>query len=190
MHTISIQVNNLRRYTSSLNLSEKERVIIHIFLYILLAEFFAMLFIIKMWFFSSDVNDVLMYVSRVEASVKTGMETEQFVLELKNSGMNPQVVQQIKRKPLTVKGALVALNKDNIQVFEYQTNDAAMKETLLLAKKYRGPEPNRWEGVVHIYVKDKLVVFYMGKDENILSWLSPNSKVSLIKTKPVEVSRI
>ncbi len=153
-------------------------------------EFFAVLFIIKMWFFSSDVNDVLMYVSRVEASVKTGMETEQFVLDLQNSGMNPKVVQQIKRTPMTVRGAMVAINNDNIQVFEYTNKDDAMEETLLLAKKYRKLEPNPWDGVVHIYVKDKLVVFYMGKDENILTSLSSNNKVSLIKAKPIEVSTL
>lgn len=101
----------------------------------------------------------------IEQSLATG----KFTNELKNVGLKPVLIQKIKRAPFSVKGALIGLNKDNIQIFEYLDHDTALSEGLVFAKKYTGSmASNKWKNEMHIYVRDNLVIFYMGKDKNIL----------------------
>lgn len=188
MHTLSIQVDNIRRYISSLHLSKKECIILRIILYVCLIEFLVVLFFIKIWFFSNDtlVYSSTAYASNVESNIKLGKQSELFISEL-NNAFNAVISQKITRKPLAANGVIVALQKDNIEVFEYADRNTAMAESALLAKKYRKPEPNPWADKIHIYVKDNLLIFYMGKREDILSILAPIGQLSLIKPKPAEV---
>lgn len=189
MYTMSTQVDNVRRYISSLHLSKKECIILRIILYICLIEFLVVLFFIKIWFFSNDtlVYSSTAYASNVESNIKLGKQFELFISELNNNGFNTVISQKITRKPLVANGVIVALQKDNIEVFEYPDRNNAMAESALLAKKYRKPAPNPWSQIIHIYVKDNLVIFYMGKREDILSVLAPIGQLSLIKPKPAEV---
>ena len=186
MYAISTHVDSVRHYISSLHLSEKERIILRVIFYIFLVEVFASLLFIKMWFFS---NDTLVYASTVYASsapsnTELPRPTGEFISNLENNNFSPVVIAKITRKPLTAQGYIVGLNKDNMEVFEYSNNNSAMAEAALLAKKYRKPDPNPWAKVIHIYVKDNLVIFYMGNQEEILAALAPMGQLSLVKPKP------
>ncbi len=66
---------------------------------------------------------------------------------------------------------MIGIDGDNIQVFEYDSAKTAQKEAYALAAMYQNankdlvmPEKNE-----HVYLKDKLVIFYLGNDEFIHS---------------------
>jgi hypothetical protein len=111
-----------------------------------------------------------------------GPETEYFLQQLKNSSSTPMAVAKIKRHPFTVYGTLVTLNGDNIQVFEYPEHDTAMTEASLLTQEYISSSRSiAWKNNMHVYVNDKLVVFYMGNKDFIMNPLRQNAGLSMMQ---------
>ena len=102
-----------------------------------------------------------------------GLATKKFMDDLKSVGLKPVLIQKIKRAPLSVKGALISLSGDNIQVFEYPDNETASKEMTIFAGKYtKSTASNLGENTTHLYIRDKIVIFYMGTEKNILVTLN------------------
>jgi len=96
--------------------------------------------------------------------------------DLRGVNLKPELIQKIKRAPLSVKGALIGLGRDNIQVFEYPDHDTALKEGAIFAEKHTkhigSTASNLWKNTMHLYVRDNIVIFYMGKDADILTVLN------------------
>lgn len=116
--------------------------------------------------------------------LQTGSETNSFVERLKNSNSNfsPVIVSNVSRKPLSVQGSTITLGGDSIQVFEYDTYADASKDAIVLAQKYISSSRSAlWKSHIHIYVKDKLVIFYMGSDADIAKALDENAGISFMK---------
>lgn len=168
--------NRLRRWNIlPLNFSKKEHVAIRIMSCIFLLEMIISLFFIRIWFFS----DTSSYALATMAHTKPGIATEQFMSELKSVGIKSVLSQKINRDPFSVKGVLIGLNKDSIEVFEYPDHDTALKEASILAQKYVGSKAkNIWKDTTHLYVKDRIVIFYMGTEKSILATLSENEGFS------------
>ena len=104
--------------------------------------------------------------------LELGVATEQFINELKSAGLKPVIIQKINRAPFSVKGVLIGLHKDNIQIFEYPDSLTALSEGSKFAQKYTGSEAtSRWKNVKHVYVEGNMVIFYMGRNTGILAAL-------------------
>jgi len=126
----------------------------------------AILVFIRGFFFSNTL-----YVSASMGYMNPGSPTGQFISELKGAGFEPLVLgQKIKRQPFSVNGQMVVLNGDNVQVFEYSNHDTALREATQLAQRYA--TNNIWKDKVHLYVKDTLIVFYLGTQKDILGALN------------------
>ena len=118
--------------------------------------------------------------------IALGPETELFVQKLKDNGHKPMSVAVVKRKPFTVEGRLITLDGDNIQVFEYLDYKSAANDASILADKYiSSTRSSTWKKDMHIYLNDKLVVFYMGHKKGIMDSLEKNAGLSLTHPKKV-----
>lgn len=129
--------------------------------------------------------------------VSVGVETQSFIKELRTGTLKAVPAAIVTRAPLTVQGRAIALNGDNLQVFEYNSAKTAKKEADMLAKKYESTlkESVLSEKNVHIYAKDKLLIFYMGNNKSIIDSIVRNSYqsmegISLYSDKNQEVSVI
>lgn len=143
-----------------------------------LLEIIAFLFFINQWFFSDTSSYALATIALAASDNITDSKlkpaTEQFMNELESVGQKPVLIQKIKRLPFSAEGVLIGLNNDNVQIFEYPDHETAQKEGVAFAQKYtRETSPkNLWRSVTHIYIRNKMIIFYMGKDANILSALN------------------
>ena len=128
--------------------------------------------------FSMQVTPVI--AATIEHAVPTGPATESFMQSLRIEGLNPIAIKGITRKPFTSKGSLITIGNDNIQVFEYPDNEPAMNDAAILAQKYASSSRSAaWKNGMHVYVKNSIAVFYMGKNDEILKSLDSNAGVSL-----------
>lgn len=119
--------------------------------------------------------------------VIVGPATTLFMQQLRDNNFVPIVFKKITRRPLSGDGSLITMNGDNIQVFEYKNHDSAMNDASLLADKYaKGSQKLVWKKNMHVYVNDKLVVFYLGKQDRITTTLDQTSVAFL--TQPAQPS--
>ncbi len=110
-----------------------------------------------------------------------GPVTESFVKELKTEHFSAIPTASVKRLPLSVQGRMISIDGDNIQVFEYDNAEVAQKEAYALVSQYENADKNSAssEKNEHIYLKDKLVIFYLGSDESIMNLISKDSYQSM-----------
>ena len=185
-------LNNLVSLVMSFYSSKTGILIFRIIVCLLMIEVIAFSIFLKLWFFTGNETQ-LNNVSRVSPNlyvipeVKVGSATEQFISVLKESGQNPIPLQQIKRRTFPVSGRIIALVgdnvRDNIQVFEYPDADTAQKETSQLALKYTSSTLlDSWKKDIHLYVKDKVAIYYFGNKKTILSTLNEIAGLSLVKS--------
>ncbi len=113
--------------------------------------------------------------------VNVGPATESFIKELKTNSLKPVPTTLVNRKHLTVVGTTISLGGDNIQVFEYEDSKTARSEAGVLIKEYEYSmkESTLPEKSVHIYAKDKLLVFYMGSNQAIMESITKNTYQSV-----------
>ncbi len=136
---------------------------------------------------SLKIIPVMAATHAVSGEVLVGPATTLFMQQLKDNNFVPVVFKKIIRRPFTGDGSLITLNGDNVQVFEYSDNDTAMKDASLLADKYAvGSQKLVWKKNMHVYINDKLVIFYFGSqspittllDQNAVAFLTPPAKPS------------
>lgn len=125
-----------------------------------------------------------LYIAPVLASneekLPIGSNTTLFMQKLENNNFVPVIFKKIVRHPLTGDGSLVTLKNgdgiDSMQVFEYIDYDTAMRDASLLADKYStGSLKLVWNKNIHVYVDDKLVIFYLGNHAPILGALEQSA---------------
>lgn len=181
MLTIGLKKHLWWEHTVSPNLSSRKiEFLVWIIFIGIIIEIIIFAVLINYVFFSNNnsyalVANTLITTTR-KTDIKLGLETEEFVKKLEGFDFKPKLIQEyIKRTPFSVKGAMISLNGDNIQIFEYPDHDTASKEATIFAQKYTGDKTrNKWKNITNIYVRDKIVVFYMGRNELILATLNKN----------------
>lgn len=116
-------------------------------------------------------------MTELSSQVPVGQITESFVKELGTKNFSPAAVAKITHNPLTVQGRLISFGIDNIQVFEYADEKIAKTEGYALASKYEEKNSDAMlpENKVHVYVRNSLVIFYLGSNESIMNLISKNS---------------
>ena len=110
-----------------------------------------------------------------------------FVEQLQDENHDAVSVRHISRRQFTVKGELVTLHGDNIQIFEYPNHDSAMNDVLSLLHKYStSAQPRFWKDRLHLYVKDNLVIFYIGNTKYVLDTLDQHADSPTLTAKTNE----
>lgn len=152
--------------------TRNESIIVQIMMGVFLLEIIVCIFLIRMWF-SSDTN---LFAMTVQAYNSPGLETQQLMSELHDVHLNPVLNQKIKRTPFstqfTPQGALITLDRDNIQVFEYQDSESAQLQMNLLLENYNEIMMSKTSvKKMHLYIRNSLIIFYLGNNDNILTAL-------------------
>ena len=149
---------------------------------IFLLEMVGLLFFVQLWFFSANSSYALAVSALVDTShTAPGQATTEFINGLKDNGFKSITSQKIKRTPFSVKGVLIGLNGDNVEVFEYPDHDTALNEGMMLAQKYtKNTVQNQWKNTIHLYIRDKIIIFYMGTEKDILATLEKNQEFSMV----------
>lgn len=163
------------------NLSKRDKIIIKIILFFLLLELIGCLFVFRKLIFV----DVRSHALLMENHKRPGPETEKFMNELKSNGLKPALSQKIKRAPFSGEGVLIAAKGDSMEVFEYSDHQSAVIEEEKIAEKYQTSKVrNIWKDRIHLYIKDRILVFYMGTEEDILNSLGRAEEISLFNKSP------
>lgn len=142
--------------------------LVRIMILVFILDSIALLYLFKIFPFESNLS----YAESVTLRVRSIPATEQYINDLRKVGLSPNLGNTVERKPLTVNGSTVTSNGDSIQIFEYTNHKNASDESVLLLNKYsKTSKSSTWEKSIHIYVKDTLIVFYLGENKLILSSL-------------------
>ncbi len=96
-----------------------------------------------------------------------------FISDLKSEGLHVTPLQKIQKDAFTEEGVLVSVSGDSIGLFEYTHANTARAEAFALAQQSK--QNLRWGEYIHVYVKDSLVIYYMGNKEIILNALTSNA---------------
>jgi hypothetical protein len=102
-------------------------------------------------------------------------QTEVFLSTLTANGLHPTPLAKVNKKIFSVQGLLVAFGNDNIQIYEYPTNASATADAQKFHWIYTSAlSRSPFRGIVHLYEKENLLVFYMGNKEDVIRALSAN----------------
>jgi hypothetical protein len=104
-----------------------------------------------------------------QSIVPIGPYTEKLLIDLNNESLRALAVGDIHRSFFSVTGKIVALEGDNVQVFEYASSREASSEAshyLESAKKEAV-----WKNGSHLYAIDNLLILYMGSRKAIIDGL-------------------
>ena len=116
-------------------------------------------------------------------SIEVGPATEDFVRQLAIGTSTPKIVQKIRRGAFTVTGVMVTLNNDNIQVFEYKDSNLAMNDVHNFFDRIAVSKRSlAWKNNMHVYLKDKLVVLYLGQNTTMIDLLNQNVGLTLMSS--------
>ncbi len=80
----------------------------------------------------------------------------------------PTYIGEIQRSNFTVPGSLVTLGGDSIQIYRYTTEQQA---TDARASFIQSQEKNQWKNDTHLYTQGTVLIFYLGKREQIIEAL-------------------
>ena len=107
----------------------------------------------------------------IHGGPELGQGTEQLLYDLKKLGLDTSPSRDFGRQPLSTRGVMLTMMNDNVQVFEYPEEGTASLEGGGLARRYTTTIANSWKKQIHIYLKGTILVFYMGKNDSILTSL-------------------
>jgi hypothetical protein len=144
--------------------------------YVSLAGLVILIIIIKMVPSSSaKVSEAATDPTGAPSASSAPSQTEVFLSALTASGLHPMPLAKVNKKIFSVQGLLVAFANDNIQIYEYPTNASATADAQKIHWIYanallRSP----FRGIVHLYEKENLLVFYMGNKEDVIRALGAN----------------
>lgn len=80
---------------------------------------------------------------------------------------------EVEQPFFSVKGKLVSLYGEHVQVFEYPSSARAQAQAALVSPDGRtvGTAKPHWLGTPHFYRKERLLVLYLGDNEKVLKAL-------------------
>lgn len=112
-----------------------------------------------------------------------GSDVEIFLGQLTHSSSTPMVVANVTRRQFSVPGIVVTYYGNNFQVFEYSDHDTALRDATVIAQRYASSSRSiAWKKNMHVYVNDKLVIFYMGSQDSILNSLDQNAGLAMMQS--------
>lgn len=113
--------------------------------------------------------------------LKIGTATGSFLNDLTSVEIGSNPIKAITRSPMRVAGALISINGDTAETFEYGSEQDASTDVTLLAAMYpKKKMSSSWNDYVHIYQKGTLVVFYLGANKDILVALGTTLGQSIV----------
>jgi hypothetical protein len=88
---------------------------------------------------------------------------------LRASGFAPRFEETVEQPFFSVKGRVLAVGGEHVQVFEYPTPDAAAAEAARISPDGMsvGTAKIHWLGPPHFYRSGKLLVLYIGTDKAV-----------------------
>jgi hypothetical protein len=105
--------------------------------------------------------------------VSVGAQTQNLMNSLNQAGLYTAAISDVHRDFFSVVGKVITLGGGNLQAFEYSDNVSAMNEAALF-KASAEANPESWRKQAHLYVKDALLVLYVGNRASILQALGPS----------------
>lgn len=174
MNSTSLTIQYLPTFMRFSGITTRDRPIFRIMMWLLAMDMIIVPLVFIKLFHSTYTTSFHRSISvAMNNENKIGSATSQFIKRLSNSDMVPRAVKNITHKTLTVKGNLITLGNDNIQIFEYGDASSAQLEAAALSKRYMSSSRSlAWKKDMHIYVDSTLVIFYMGNRENVLDSLN------------------
>jgi hypothetical protein len=98
--------------------------------------------------------------------------THRIATTLQEQGYTMTALGEVQKSGFSHAGTLLGVEGENIMVFEYGTHHAAFKEAEAAAlKTSENTKRNAWSARANIYVKDSLVIYYLGANEQLASSL-------------------
>lgn len=96
-----------------------------------------------------------------------------FVASLRASGITVEPEGEVDQPFFSVKGKVISLYSDHVQIFDYPNAVTADAEAALVSPDGRtvGTMKPHWLGPPHFYKKEKLIVLYLGDNEKVLKAL-------------------
>ena len=126
-------------------------------------------------------SNIVLADTPVSISDTNNPAISQLISEFNKSNLNPVLAQTVIRKHLSGVGHTITLNNDSVQIFQYTDNDTAINEATLMMQKYAdSTRSTRWKKDIHMYANSNTVIFYLGKNINILNSLDSNTGYTVI----------
>lgn len=104
-------------------------------------------------------------------------ESKNFVEALEKRGEKVELKENIPLPFFTPFGRVVLVEKGRLQMFEYETKELAQQEATYVSPNGRvisskkGVTEVDWLGDPHFYLKDRLLVIYLGNETGMLTFL-------------------
>jgi hypothetical protein len=102
-----------------------------------------------------------------------GVDYASFVKSLRAEKISIKREGEVDQPFFAVKGKVISLYGDHVQIFEYPSAAKADMEAALVSRDGRtvGTTKPHWLGTPHFYKKEKLLVLYLGDNEKVLKAL-------------------
>ena len=99
---------------------------------------------------------------------------ENLLEDLRAKGTNVEVAGEIEQVFFSVKGKVIKVNGEDVQVFEYNSEDEANLQAGLVSRDGSsvGTSMISWIDEPHFYEKGKIIVIYIGQNPTIKELLS------------------
>ncbi len=121
-------------------------------------------------------------ITKPTHTTQIGHATDQLIQNLKSTGLNPVVQQDVKSRYFSVEGKLVTLEDDNLQVFEYGDSVTASKEAETLKQRYEdSSRTKRAKEKYHLYTNENVAIFYIGNNTKIIDSLNQAPGVAVVE---------
>jgi hypothetical protein len=107
------------------------------------------------------------------ASAAGGADYASLVESLRAARISVKAGGSVEQPFFSVKGKVISLYGDHVQIFEYRNSARADSDAALVSADGRtvGTTKPHWLGPPHFFKKDRLIVLYLGDDAKILQAL-------------------
>lgn len=98
---------------------------------------------------------------------------ESLIENLRAAGLTMKPAGEISQPFFSVKGRIISVNGNDVQVFEYASANSADNEAALVSQDGSsvGTTMITWVAAPHFYKKEKLIVLYVGDNAAVINGL-------------------
>lgn len=116
---------------------------------------------------------LLLCCALAAASERNAIDYARFIDSLRAARMSVKTEGSVEQPFFSVKGKLISLQGEHLQVFEYRNDTLAEKDAALVSADGRtiGTTKPHWLGPPHFFRKGRLIALYLGDDGKILKAL-------------------
>ncbi len=107
----------------------------------------------------------------VESQIEPVTDYDSLIDNLRNTEATVNPVGDITQPFFSVKGLVINVNGEDVQVFEYATADAATSEAETISPDGSsiGTSMVSWVATPHFWNLEKLIVLYVGENESVIA---------------------